>query len=269
VNTWRSERRSGPEFFQRLVCQRISAKKGSTVDNCGNVMVYTRLVMVNCEACGASNPEKNKFCGSCGQAVTAAKELRCSACDYGLTAEDRFCPNCATPVTRQSEGVSAQVSNRSEAKADRRAESKKKDTARKGKVKLKGTVLASNPLRIMPDDATDHPVDADPGNSIRFMIKVAKFVKVGDEVEVSGRWSSNGTLRPRMIRNLRTGVTLKLGRNPFPLFLFLLLLMAVAAFATHLGIFTLLAGVFFILCVVSGISALSGLWDKSIMSPRQ
>jgi len=238
------------------VCERISAKKGSTVDNFINVMVYTRLVMVNCEACGASNPEKNKFCGSCGKPVAVAKELRCSACDSALSAEERFCPNCATPVTRQSAGVSARVSNGSEAEVDRRAESENKDTARKGKVKLKGMVLATNPLRIMPDDATDRPVDVDPGNSIRFLVKVAKFVKVGDEVEVSGRWSSNGTLRPKMIRNLRTGVTLKLGGNPFLLFLFLFLLMAVAAFATTLGIFKLLLVVFFILCVVSGISAL-------------
>jgi class 3 adenylate cyclase/tetratricopeptide (TPR) repeat protein len=50
--------------------------------------------MVVCSACGTENPERARFCMSCGTPF----ERRCSNCDEPLPPEARFCLACGTPV---------------------------------------------------------------------------------------------------------------------------------------------------------------------------
>ena len=47
-----------------------------------------------CGHCGAKNAPGNRFCHSCGQALTPV----CAQCGHEVGEEDRFCPNCGHPV---------------------------------------------------------------------------------------------------------------------------------------------------------------------------
>src|SRR5512133_301981 len=47
-----------------------------------------------CPRCGSENPERARFCMSCGSAL----ERRCPVCDTALPPEARFCFSCGTPL---------------------------------------------------------------------------------------------------------------------------------------------------------------------------
>ncbi|MDB5872476.1 MAG: adenylate/guanylate cyclase protein [Ramlibacter sp.] len=49
---------------------------------------------MECQACHTANPESNRFCESCGEALP----LKCAACGFHCTAAARFCGGCGTPL---------------------------------------------------------------------------------------------------------------------------------------------------------------------------
>jgi class 3 adenylate cyclase len=53
-------------------------------------------LFVNCPSCGSENPEAARFCGDCGQSLSAARP--CEHCGFANAPDVRFCWGCGTPI---------------------------------------------------------------------------------------------------------------------------------------------------------------------------
>lgn len=51
---------------------------------------------MECQACHTANPDSNRFCESCGSALT----FKCAACGFDCTSTARFCGGCGTSLNR-------------------------------------------------------------------------------------------------------------------------------------------------------------------------
>jgi membrane protease subunit (stomatin/prohibitin family) len=51
-----------------------------------------------CPNCGNSNPEGQKFCGSCGDNIQPKKNIVCQNCGAQVPMGNKFCGNCGNPI---------------------------------------------------------------------------------------------------------------------------------------------------------------------------
>jgi membrane protease subunit (stomatin/prohibitin family) len=51
-----------------------------------------------CPNCGNSNPEGQKFCGSCGENIQPKKSIICQNCGAQVPMGNKFCGNCGNPI---------------------------------------------------------------------------------------------------------------------------------------------------------------------------
>lgn len=58
---------------------------------------------MECQSCHAANPDSNRFCESCGSALT----FRCTACGFDCAPHAKFCGGCGTPTARNASPVPA------------------------------------------------------------------------------------------------------------------------------------------------------------------
>jgi rRNA maturation endonuclease Nob1 len=58
-----------------------------------------RQVIV-CLKCGNKNPDINKFCGQCGQALYPPPPIQCQKCSAVMPSNIKFCGRCGSPLRK-------------------------------------------------------------------------------------------------------------------------------------------------------------------------
>jgi len=222
---------------------------------------------VKCE-CGFSNSTASKFCGGCGRSLAAGPKLCsacgtpaqpnarfCENCAAPLstdaTGEGRQSvvadpPPEPTPQNelRKEDETAEETGKREKRERKEKARREKKEKKEKEKKEkeeeksrkqrradraVRGNVIGigERSMRFAPDGATNRPIEVTFG-SIRQMMRAARFVHVGDRVEVIGKIQSDGTCTPDRILNVSTGVEV-LKRFRFLTAIFVLILLAIVA----------------------------------------
>jgi rRNA maturation endonuclease Nob1 len=52
--------------------------------------------VIICLRCGSKNPDENKFCGQCGQALYPPPPIQCRKCSAVMPSNMKFCGKCGS-----------------------------------------------------------------------------------------------------------------------------------------------------------------------------
>ncbi|NWG10776.1 zinc ribbon domain-containing protein [Candidatus Bathyarchaeota archaeon] len=56
--------------------------------------------VIICLKCGNPNPNENKFCGTCGQALYPSPPIQCPKCSTTMPSNIKFCRRCGFPLKK-------------------------------------------------------------------------------------------------------------------------------------------------------------------------
>jgi rRNA maturation endonuclease Nob1 len=56
--------------------------------------------VIICLRCGSKNPNENKFCGQCGQALYPPPPIKCQKCSAVMPSNMKFCGRCGSPLRK-------------------------------------------------------------------------------------------------------------------------------------------------------------------------
>jgi len=56
--------------------------------------------VIICLRCGNKNPDENKFCGQCGQAMYPPPPIQCQKCSAAMPSNMKFCGRCGSPLRK-------------------------------------------------------------------------------------------------------------------------------------------------------------------------
>ena len=52
--------------------------------------------VIICQRCANKNPDENKFCGQCGQALYPPPRIQCQKCGAAMPSNMKFCGKCGS-----------------------------------------------------------------------------------------------------------------------------------------------------------------------------